>query len=308
MTAKAGPAADAKRLSLPRVDARASLTGLRASFLSLREKLAARGFLSKRALEEGGRWLVVGACAAGSVGLARLVETHVRKSPAFATKVLTVEGGSHLDRAAILAAAGLREGQNVFELSPSDVEARLAAHPWIAEADVERRLPATYRISIREQKPVAVLALDELYFVADDGTVFKRVADGDPVDLPVVTGIEKERFLGDRTYRASVMLEVVALLHLYASMGLDRGHPIEEVHVESAGAVVLHVGERAVEVRLGEAPFRQKLSRLRQVYARLEREHLSATHLFLDNESRSDRVTVRLETDAAPSEALANLR
>src|SRR5204863_5650980 len=100
-------------------------------------------------------------------------------------------------------------GQNVFDASPEEVRARLERHPWIAEAHVERRLPGTYRIEIRERRAIALLALGDVYLVAEDGAVFKRVEGDDPVDLPVITGVERDRFTSDRAFRTSILLEAV---------------------------------------------------------------------------------------------------
>ena len=41
-------------------------------------------------------------------------------------------------------------------------------------------------------------------------------------DLPVITGVDSARFTTDRAYRASLLLEIVALLHDYRGAGLFR--------------------------------------------------------------------------------------
>jgi hypothetical protein len=47
-------------------------------------------------------------------------------------------------------------------------------------------------------------------------------------------------------------------------------------------------------VRLGKAPFRHKLERLRDVLARLAKDKARAAYVYLDNQRRPDRVTARL--------------
>lgn len=254
------------------------------------------------------RVLVVLACTGGSVALARLVERHLCTSPAFATRTITVEGSERLTRAEVLAAAGLREGQNVFETGPEEAEQRLGDHAWIVAAHVERRLPGTFVVHVRERHAVAVLALGALYLVAEDGAVFKRVGAEDPVDLPVITGVERERFTSDRAYRTSLLVEVVALLHDWRGAGLLGRAPIGEVHVEADGGLSLYVGDEALYARLGRAPFREKLARFRRVLDRLAQDHQKAAYVYLDNVRHPDRVTVRLvgehAAEAAPALAL----
>jgi hypothetical protein len=54
------------------------------------------------------------------------------------------------------------------------------------------------------------------------------------------------------------------------------------------------VGGNPTYVRLGRAPFRSKLTRLREVFSQLRTQRTDAAYVYLDNEKRPDRVTVRL--------------
>jgi cell division protein FtsQ len=264
---------------------------------TLAEHFAALRTRIDRPVRAAGRALVVLACVAGSVAVARLVERHVRTSPAFATREIRIEGRARLTEREVLEAAGLAIGRNAFETGPEQAAERLRDHPWIASAHVERRLPGHFVVKVRERRAVAVLALGALYLVSEDGAVFKRVTAGDPVDLPVITGVERERFTADRAWRTSLLLEVVALLHSYREAGLQRSTPVGEVHVEPDGGLSLYVGGDALHARLGRAPFREKLSRLRRVLDRLAQDKQQAAYVYLDNVRHPDRVTVRLVGD-----------
>lgn len=239
------------------------------------------------------RALVVFAVAAGAVALGRLIERHVRTAEAFAVTTLEVSGHVRLTQAEVTRTAGLALGRNVFDTSPEEARARLEAHPWVAHAAVERRLPGTYRVALEEHRAVAVLSVGELYLVGEDGALFKAVEPGDPVDLPVITGVERARFARDRGYRTSVLLEVVALLSDYQGARLSGPHPVQEIHAEPDDGLTLYAGEDPTYVRLGRGPFRTKLDRLRQVWDELAARGAEAEYVYLDNERRPDRVTVR---------------
>lgn len=264
---------------------------------TLKERLAgARGVLGRmrRGFELALRGALVIVVGVGAVALGRLVERHVRTSPAFATSAIELEGHVRISREELLDIAGLALGKNVFEVAPEDAERSLSEHPWIAEAHVRRRLPGTYEVEVRERRAVALLVLGEVFLVADDGAVFKPVEEGDPIDLPVITGIERERFLRDRGFRTSVVLEAVALLHDYRGAGLWTSEPIGELHVERDDGLSLYLGDDATYVRLGHGPFRPKLTRLRTVLDELGQRGARAEYVYLDNERRPDRVTVRV--------------
>jgi cell division protein FtsQ len=288
---------------------------------SLRERL---GGLRQRARNVGQRLsrpaaitfklLMLCAALAGAVLLGKLLQRHLTTSPAFAIDKIELKGLVRMERAELLAAAGIAEGRNVFEHSPSDVQARLLKHPWIAEASVSRRLPGSFALSVREREPVALLVVEPcsdmsgtrgdegnacddgsaLYLLSDDGKLFKRFDAKDPVDLPVVTGVDRERFGGDPEFHQTILLEVAQLVHDYKNQGLWAKLPISEIHVEPSDGFTLYVGTDLTLVRLGVAPFAQKLPKMKKVFARLEQEHASAEYVYLDNEERPDRVTVRL--------------
>ncbi|MEM7606398.1 MAG: FtsQ-type POTRA domain-containing protein [Myxococcota bacterium] len=240
----------------------------------------------------------------GGVATYRLLDGYVRSAEYFAITTLEVRGTVRLEDADVCAAAGLTLGANVFEHTAGEVKARLERHPWIARASVERRLPGRFSIELVEHLPVVALATEAgAYLVSDEGDVFKEVEQGDPVDLPVLTGLSPARI------REGVLLDVVTLLGEYEASGLDRREAIDEIHTEDDGGVTLLTGGDGMTVRLGRAPYRSKLRRLRQVLERLEGSGARAAYIYMDNVRRRDRVTVRLrelpEAPPAPAPASA---
>jgi cell division protein FtsQ len=246
-------------------------------------------------LTHAGRVIVLAAVAAGAVAAGRLVEQHVRRAEAFATTTIEIEGAHKLSRDKVLTAAGLALGRNVFDVSPEQAQERLRAHPFVADATVTRRLPSTYRIVLREQEVAAVLAIGEqLLLVGQDASVLKPLEPGDPVDVPVITGADEALWSTQVMYRSSILQSAVALLSDYREAGLWGAEPIAEIHVEPDQGLSLFVGSDATSVRLGKLPYAKKLRRLRGIFERLGKEDARPLYVYLDNERRPDRVTVRL--------------
>ncbi len=248
----------------------------------------------------------------GAVAVGRLLQHHLTTSPAFAIERVDIQGLTRIERDELLEAAGIDVGTNVFARSPEDVQARLLSHPWVASASVTRRLPGHFAITLREREPVALLVLEpceagaaaapeascdeasSLYLVSDEGSLFKRLEGEDPIDMPVITGVERQRFGTDAEFRRTILLRAVALLQLLRDAGLEKRVSIGEIHVEAGEGFSLYVGDELTHVRLGLPPFEQKLRRMKKVFDRLKRERAQAEYVYLDNEKRPDRVTVRL--------------
>lgn len=266
----------------------------RVRFALLRARVAAGFARLRKPLLLIWRVALVSAVTASAVASGRLIERYARSAAAFATREIAVEGLQRLTRDEVLVAAGLTLGKNVFEVSPEQARDALQKHPWIAEATVTRRLPGSYRIELREQQVAALLALDGLYLVGEDGSVFKPLTAADPVDLPVITGVDPERFRADLGFRTALLTSAVALLHDYRDAGLFRREPISEIHAEPDGSVSVYVGQDSVQVRLGVGPFRKKLRNLRNIFDELRDDAARPAYVYLDNERRPDRVAVRL--------------
>jgi hypothetical protein len=80
-------------------------------------------------------------------------------------------------------------------------------------------------------------------------------------------------------------------------VGLWRREPIAEVHVEADDSLSLYVGNDTTYVRLGRAPFREKLQKIRRVFDALDARDTRAAYIYADNVRRPDRVTVRLREE-----------
>lgn len=232
--------------------------------------------------------------ATSTVALYRVVDRWVRSAPEFAITEIAIEGLERLDEEELRAVADVHVGDNVFARGPEEMAAALREHPWIAEARVVRRLPGSIRISVREHHAVATLLVGGAYLVSDEGIVIKPVEAGDPIDLPVITGVDQARFTQDLGFRTQLLATIVALVAEYDDMGLNRRVGLGEIHVERGDELTLFVGDEPMEVRLGSGPYRPKLERFTRVLDELRREEARAAYVFLDNVRRPDRVTVRL--------------
>ncbi len=259
-----------------------------------RERMGGWLFARRAWLRRGGQLALGGLLVAATIWLGEQSVRYAHQADAFAIREIVIDGNRQLEAIDVRRAARLQIGSNIFEFSAENARNHLLQHPWIEEAKVVRKLPGRVRIEILERKPVALVALDQLYLVSEEGAVFKRLGVDDPVDLPVITGIASERFYDDFEYRKAILLRSMALLQDYEGAGLAKREPVSEIHFEGANGIELFVGDDGMNVRLGNGQHRQKLRRLRQVLKRLSNENTRPSYVYLDNVRSPERVTVRL--------------
>ena len=111
------------------------------------------------------------------------------QSDYFKAREVQVDGAQRVRAAEIQALTGIRPGVNVLAVNLSAARRALLSHPWIAEAQVHRELPARVRITVREQVPVAIVEAGQRFLLNADGEVFKLWEAADPAGLPVVSGL-----------------------------------------------------------------------------------------------------------------------
>jgi cell division protein FtsQ len=216
-------------------------------------------------------------------------------TPRFALSNIEVEGNRRYSEASLARIAGLSRGQNLFRIDLAQAEQRLVEDPWIERAKVTRVLPQGIEIEVVEYEAEALISMGEkLFLLTPKGEPFKPLEDGDPFDLPVLSGLTAHQFAIDRPRavdRARVGLEV---LHHYSRLDLSKVHLAQEVHLHASGAVTLTVGNQGLSLELGKGPFRQKLLMAARVIGKLSARGRLPGILFLDNDAHPERVVARM--------------
>jgi len=80
---------------------------------------------------------------------------------------VTVEGRDYVERDAILAALDVRAGDSLLGIDLQGARKRLEAIDWVAAATVERRLPDTLYVTLKERRAVAIWQNGSEYTLID---------------------------------------------------------------------------------------------------------------------------------------------
>jgi cell division protein FtsQ len=259
-------------------------------FGSSEDAVASRSRFFSRARKTIGAALVVGAWLV----VAWFARRHVMTSPRFAVTSVQVIGNERRSRDVIVTESGLTMGANVFSTDLDSARSRILEDPWIAVAALTRRLPGTIDVQITERVPAALVTIGDLFLADASGEPFKKLELGDPVDLPIITGVTPESVADDRDAALRNVRRGIDLAAEYERCGLAKRATLEEVHFDPGGAFTLVVGRPSMDLVLGGPPFRRKLEEATRVVAELDKRRAKADSIMLDNEARPERVVVRL--------------
>lgn len=180
----------------------------------------------------------------------------------------------------------VRPGDNLLNLDPAQIRARVEQNPWLRDVEVHLDLAAAVlSVRVAERRADLVLAGTPARLVDERGEAFKVLRATDPVDLPVLSGLAPD-----------ASPEVVAQVATYARealSALDQGGGVGRKDVaevlwhEDDGVSVLVRG--GPPIRLGRTDFHERIARLRRA---LQAGKLPLQAVATVDLSLSDRMVV----------------
>jgi cell division protein FtsQ len=259
------------------------------------------------------RWMFRFLLLVGLVGLlffgGKLALAHVMDSPRFALREVTVSPTTRVSHDEVLALAQVEEGDRLLALDTDAIAARVAEHPWVAEARVSRQLPSALTIDVVERKAAAVAVLGALYLLDDSGRPFKRASASEAAGLPVITGLERSQYVDHRGPSEAAYREALAIIAAWNRPRVDRPArpPLGEVNLSPRYGFTLYLLEGGAEVRLGRGNYDRKLASLDQIFeaVKVSGQPGSAIRgVYLDG-GDPNKVTARLQLPEDPAAAEA---
>ena len=244
---------------------------------------------------------IIVACAWG----ARLGIRHVVDSPRFRLQGIEFSPTRHVAQTDVLAMAGVVVGDRLLSIDTDGVAARIAVHPWVKKVRVSRRLPGVLVVEVIERQAVAAVALEGLYLIDQSGRPFKRATMEEADGLPVLTGIERPRYVQMRDVSEAAFREALALIRVYRET--PGRPPLGEVNIDPGFGFSLYLFDGGAEIRLGRGNYSKKLAQLDQIFEAVRARNsgdlaaIKIVHLDLPESGRVPVLLRNREESSAPS-------
>lgn len=202
----------------------------------------------------------------GATALALAVGLHwLLTAPRFAVATIEVQGSRRLSQADIVSAAKILPGENLFRLNAEAVAARLLLLPEVKRADVIRSIPNRVTLVVEERVPFTLAQAGRLYWLAEDGVSLGPQRRAVSPRLPVIAGIRPEE-ARPGTNASERARAAVSLIRAMLRTGSPLTREISEIDMSGPDGPVLFTVD-GVEVRLGNADWAERLTRLEGVLA-----------------------------------------
>lgn len=184
-------------------------------------------------------------------------------SPLFAVRSIVVRGAPPAVRAQVLAALRPTIGGSLLRVDGGTVDRRLAPVSWVSSASFDRAFPHTLVVTVRPERPVAVLRRGaDSWLVSARGRVLQTLPRHALIELPRIWVARKGSVVvGDTLGNDDGGREARAL----APLALVR-FPIGVASVTATDAQLTFLLRNGVQLRLGDASdLRLKLAIARRV-------------------------------------------
>ena len=264
-------------------------------------RAAAKGVAVRSLKAVGVIALLVAICAATALGASE-GRAYLYTSPTFAIERFTFEGVRHASPEALTRLSGIALGDNIFQADLAAATKAMSADPWVRRLSLEREYPRTVVVRVIEHEPAALADLGGLYYVDDAGKPFKKLAPGEEADFPVLRGVTREEYSAHEQEIEALLREGLDAVAAYRESGLEQTAPVSEVKVDRVDGMTFFCGKEAVAVKLGLRDYREKFSRLDQLFAELSRKGARAEVIRLDNRTRPGWVAVQLAQGVSESQ------
>jgi cell division protein FtsQ len=231
-----------------------------------------------------------------SVLVAWGLRRYLHSSPRFALRVIEVNGVSRLTPHQVAKRAGLEAGLNIFTIDVDHAAIAAESDPWVEKATVEKNLPDTVRVTIVEREPRALAAVQgQLYLIDASGEIFKELRDGDPIDLPVVTGVTGEEIAKDREAVRTRLRRALDIASELERAEIAARYPVQEIAVAADLSTTVTIGQHGLTLAFGPPPYRAKIAKAARILEEVRHRKLENAILFLDNRAHPERVVVRMK-------------
>ena len=204
--------------------------------------------------------------------------------------MIEVQGFQHTNRHQIMEAAAVPLKTPIFQLDLKEVAQRVEALPWVRSCEVRRVLPDKLSLRVTERQPVALIRMDTLYYVDEDGTPFKKPSPGETLDYPILTGWEgQDRKKGEGKELIGEALWLIREVQDHPHLSQEG---ISEINCNETDAMTIFMAKRGTMIHMSRGEMRLKVRRLEEVWKRITAKHLPVKYIVCEC---LDRIVVGLE-------------
>ena len=190
-----------------------------------------------------------------------MLYNYLLNSPYMKLEYLKIRGIDETVKNDLIQMCGLNLDQGLLSLNLESLKRKMEKHPWVRTATVERRFPHTLIVELEKEEPVAVVLLDQLFYMNRRGRLFKSVEPSENMDFPIITGIS-----ATNPKQRENLNQTVHVLNVL-KMEEDRWSlkNLSEIHLDRKGEISLYFSHMSAVISISQNNLARNMKGLKQV-------------------------------------------
>ena len=213
--------------------------------------------------------------------------------PRFQVTDVTFSGNQALQENQILEWLGQVHGENLFAYDLSRASERLAEHPWVLSASVQRKFPQEIQIELIERVPYARIKFEKIFLMDNFGVVLsEEKPEHRHLPLIVQPGVKPENFSG-----ASV-IQSLKTMHYFNKLSFFEKNPLDTAELKGHSRIIFFTRNRDLQIQMSMETLTEGFKKFMLVLDTLEDDTVKIQMIDL---SFKDQVVVRNRTLTHPT-------
>jgi cell division protein FtsQ len=171
----------------------------------------------------------------------------------FSIKDIRVQGNSFVDKQEIMRYSGISPGMNILTVKLKEAEEAIKTHPYILDTQVQRIMPDTIEITVKERDLVGYIPYLGSYLLVDsEGMVISATARVPVEGLPVYKGIKVQDFQANEILDIDNIQIFDKIIYISKCIANNlAGYAPIEVNIENPEDIIIRLGDRFA-LRVGD--------------------------------------------------------
>lgn len=207
------------------------------------------------------------------------VYIHLLEDPLFLVKEVEIKGYKRLKENDLFKLISIEGKINLFSLNLRPIAERLEGHPWIEEVKMIKVFPNKILVHIEERIPVAIIQMEEPYYVDKKGIIFAPMGDIEKYNYPILTGLTRESIAKNPSTANYLIMKALELLNIFRRERILPLREISEIHMDKIFGIKYFINEEGIEVKMGWDQFDEKLRRLSIIWSDIQNKGISVVSI-----------------------------
>ncbi|MHB1012681.1 MAG: cell division protein FtsQ/DivIB [Desulfobacteria bacterium] len=213
-------------------------------------------------------WIAAALLVVGFTGVAfASAYSWLTRSPLFTVRTIDMNRCANVSLEEVWAIVRGDGSGILWSVPAKEIARRLSGDPWVRSVSVRKSFPDRLVVRIQERTPVAMVNLDVLHYLDEEGRPFKRLTAYDPKNLAIVTGFSRAELLRKDPVTARDLRKTLDLLRGVEAGALRQN--VSEIHFDAQDGYTVVTRDTGLQLKVGTMDVNEAIRRIEAAMPRI---------------------------------------